>query len=169
MNVIFLDIDGVMNNQEDWLAKVDSETEEFRGHRMFCDGAWQMLSQVCRETGAKVVLSSSWRMGLDIAPDGTLVSRGGPMSDKLLEYFSKYEIELIGKTTNYYDHRGRQIKEYVKNELKTDDNWIVLDDEDVDIRGYVDKSLIFKTTFEKGLTDKHCKKIISYFKENTDE
>lgn len=39
MNYIFLDIDGVMNNQTDWLWKVDNDMERFKDHRMFCDEA----------------------------------------------------------------------------------------------------------------------------------
>ena len=63
MNYIFLDIDGVMNNKIDWISKVNNKSEVFKDHRMFCDKAWQMLSDVCKETGAKIILSSSWRLG----------------------------------------------------------------------------------------------------------
>ena len=59
MNYIFLDIDGVMNNQTDWLNKAKNNLEEFEGHIMFCDKAWELLSDVCLATNARVVLSSS--------------------------------------------------------------------------------------------------------------
>lgn len=164
MNYIFLDIDGVMNNQEDWLNKAKNNLEEFKGHRMFCDKAWELLSNVCSMTNARIVLSSSWRVGLTTTKDG-FISRYSDdhLSGKLLAYFKKYNIELVGLTPSYYDHRGTQIATYVENYLKSTDNWVVLDDEDSDMYG-IPKEKIIKTEFETGLLQEHCERIVSYFK-----
>ena len=164
MNYIFLDIDGVMNNRIDWMSKVDNKSENFEDHRMFCDEAWEMLSNVVRETGAKVILSSSWRLGFK-NHNGYVVCKSNdcPLSKRLLSYFKKYNIELVGLTTNHYDYRGKQIRDYVKRNLFTTDKWVVLDDEDRDIKGYCKEEQIIKTDFETGLLPEHCEKIINYF------
>ena len=165
MNYIFLDIDGVMNNRSDWISKVDNNTEQFRSHRMFCDTAWQMLSDVVKETGAKIILSSSWRTSLIQEGETIKPKRFREASvSKLLEYFSNYNIPLVGLTTGRYDYRGKQIIEYVNSHFTLEDKWIVLDDEVCDIRGYVAENQIIDTDFETGLLPEHCEKIIQYFK-----
>lgn len=161
MNYIFLDIDGVMNNQIDWLWKVNNGQ---RDNRMFCDDAWSRLSQVVHETGAKVVLSSSWRLAFQNTPDGLdiIVKKDG-YAMRLMHYFEKYDIPVIGRTTEYYDYRGKQITQYVKEHFSSDDKWIVLDDEDCDMYG-VPKEQIIKTEFDTGLLPEHCERIVKYFK-----
>jgi hypothetical protein len=165
MNYIFLDIDGVMNNQEDWLNKVRNNSEDFEDHRMFCDEAWELLSAVCEKTKAKVVLSSSWRVGFK-DHNGHIVCKSDTdyLSQKLLSYFEKYNIELVGLTTTYYDYRGKQIHDYVKRNLFVTDKWVVLDDEDCDIRDYCAKEQMIKTEWLTGLLPEHCERIVNYFK-----
>lgn len=164
MNYIFLDIDGVMNNQEDWLNKAENNLEEFEDHRMFCDKAWELLSDVCAATNSRVVLSSSWRLGLTSTKEG-FISRhlDDHLSGKLLAYFKNYHIELVGLTPSYYDHRGTQITTYVKNYLKSIDNWVVIDDETCDMYGVPEEKII-KTEWETGLLPEHCERIVKYFK-----
>ena len=163
MKVIFLDIDGVMNNQIDWISKVDNQSE---GHRMFCDNAWQMLSDICQKTGAKVVLSSSWRVGF-IVKNGSIKLKDNTckLSKKLLDYFDKYNIELIGITTTKYDQRGKQIMVWIKENLTPEDKFVVVDDEAFDIKDYIPEKQFIKTEFKTGLLLEHCKKILEFFKE----
>ena len=165
MNYIFLDIDGVMNNQEDWLNKAKNNLEEFEDHRMFCDKAWELLSDVCSTTNARVVLSSSWRLGFK-NHNGYIVCKSDtdPLSQRLLSYFKKYNIELVGLTTNHYDYRGKQIHDYVKRHLFATDKWVVLDDENCDITGYCTEEQMIKTEWLTGLLPEHCERIVKYFK-----
>jgi hypothetical protein len=164
MNYIFLDIDGVMNNQDDWLNKAKNNLEGFKDHKMFCDKAWELLSQLCKTTGAKIILSSSWRLSFSMKGNEVVLrNKECNWSQKLLDYFKKYEIEVVGLTTNFYDHRGKQIIEYVKYNLFLTDKWVVLDDEICDIEGYVPEEQLFKTEFETGLLEEHCEKIKEYF------
>lgn len=53
-SVIFLDFDGVIRVAVDggWIAADQAE---------FCQGRMKMLGEVCRETAAKIVVSSDWR------------------------------------------------------------------------------------------------------------
>lgn len=166
MNYIFLDIDGVMNNRIDWMQKVDNKSEQFRSHRMFCDEAWQLLSDVVKKTKAKIVLSSSWRIAF--VQDGDVIRSLRPSessSNKLLEYFNNYNIPLVGLTTKVYDLRGIQIQEYVQENFTEDDKWIVIDDEEFDIKNLVPEEQFIKTEFETGLQQHHCEQIINYFNE----
>lgn len=169
MNYIFLDIDGVMNNQEDWLWKVENDMEQFKDHRMFCDAAWGMLANVCQLTGAKVVLSSSWRLNLVELREKGCAPQFKPRREnyydtvKLLEYFDYYGIELVGLTTPHYDWRGKQITEYVRRYFAPEDKWVVLDDEDIDMYDIPEAQMI-KTEWLTGLLPEHCERIVKYFK-----
>lgn len=169
MNYIFLDIDGVMNNQEDWLWKVQHGMEQFKDHCMFCNEAWDMLANVCQLTGAKIVLSSSWRLSLVPVYEEGSVPQFKPRHDdyyhasKLLQYFDYYGIELVGLTTNHYDWRGKQITEYVRRNFTPEDKWVVLDDESCDMYGVPEEQMI-KTEWLTGLLPEHCERIERYFK-----
>lgn len=166
MNYIFLDIDGVMNNRHDWMSKVDNKSEQFHGHRMFCDEAWQLLSDTCKKVNAVVVLSSSWRTGFTYGEDGKVVVTNSEcyLSNKLLEYFNKYNINLVGITDKTCAPRGKQIMDYIKSNLDSHDKFIVIDDGYFDIKDYISESQFIKTEFETGLLPEHCKRIIKYFK-----
>ena len=165
MNYIFLDIDGVMNNRTDRLRKIKNNLEHFKGLGMFCDEAWSLLASVCRKTKAKIILSSSWRMG--ITTDGSK-SQFKPSNEndyyisKLLEYFRSYNIELVGLTTFNYNCRGNQIMQYVKEHLNDTDNWLVIDDE-IDDMENIPKEKIIQTNLFTGLLPEHCERIIKYF------
>lgn len=167
-NFIFLDIDGVMNNRRDWMSKVDNKAEQFLDHRMFCDEAWQLLSDTCRKVNASVVLSSSWRLGLTYDENDNVIVRGHNchLSTKLIEYFNKYDIKLVGITVNNWSDRGQQIMKYVMDHLEIEDDFVVIDDESFDIREYVSEDQFIKTEFETGLLPEHCEKIIKFFMED---
>lgn len=165
MNYIFLDIDGVMNNRIDWMWKID---HGLNAERMFCNEAWSRLQQVVFETNAKIVLSSSWRLGfkttIDAIEPKELLGYKDGYAVRLDQYFKNYNIPLVGLTTWKHDHRGKQIIEYVKTHFTPEDKWIVLDDEVCDIRGYVADDQIIDTDFETGLLPEHCERIVKYFK-----
>ena len=68
-NIIFLDIDGVLNSQL-WYKKTRElggkfkEGYEFETHQHshFDTEAIRLINELCEETNSKVVLSSSWRV-----------------------------------------------------------------------------------------------------------
>lgn len=164
-NFIFLDIDGVMNNRRDWMSKVNNKAEQFHDHRMFCDEAWQLLSDTCRKVNASVILSSSWRLWLTYDENDKVIARDHNcyLSNKLIEYFDRYNIKLIGITVNNWSERGQQIMKYVVDHLEIEDDFVVVDDESFDIREYISEEQFIKTDFETGLSSEHCEKIINYF------
>ena len=118
MKVIFLDIDGVLN-------VIPKGFDEYGGifHENFVDN----LKNIIEQTGAKLVISSSWRcMGVDWLKD--------------MWGFRKYPGEIIDITPNEHDvfryginkHenkviRGEEIKLWLMvNEV---DNYVIIDDD----------------------------------------
>ncbi len=164
-NFIFLDIDGVMNNRRDWMSKVNNKAEQFLDHRMFCNEAWQLLSNTCRKVNASVILSSSWRLGLTYDENDKVIVRDTNchLSTKLIEYFDKYNIKLVGITVNNWSDSGQQIMKYVMDHLDIEEDFVVIDDEAFDIREYISEDQFINTEFETGLLPEHCEKIIRYF------
>lgn len=71
MRIIFLDIDGVMNHQlwfESILGKPEFKREKKNDYRRyFSTFAVKLLNNLTDETGAKIVVSSSWRNGRTVA------------------------------------------------------------------------------------------------------
>lgn len=68
MKVIFLDIDGVLVNFTSMkLPRLTLDGQDFSTHR-FYQPAVVALNRIVRETGAKIVISSSWRGGRDSIP-----------------------------------------------------------------------------------------------------
>lgn len=60
MNIIFLDIDGVMNCQDFY---TNDKEREFKPHPLddICPFRVSLLNDIIEKTGAKVVISSTWR------------------------------------------------------------------------------------------------------------
>lgn len=66
MKVIFLDIDGVLNHEQHykWLMETDEPTELQRvyPYSEFNPKSCELLNKIIKETGARIVVSSSWRL-----------------------------------------------------------------------------------------------------------
>lgn len=62
MKIIFLDVDGVLNSVQDGYSI-----------RLRTDSHLKLLQHIVKETGAKIVLSSSWRIGFTPASKNLLV------------------------------------------------------------------------------------------------
>lgn len=140
MKIIFLDIDGVLNNQ-------------FTAERFKIDDSYyvgidkdllQKLFLLQKNTDADIVISSSWRS-----------------SPPHLEEIKRNGIEFIGMTPDYGDieRRGEEIKEWlVKNPnvekyaIIDDNQWMLLEQ----IHNF------FKTDSLYGLTDEIAENIKRY-------
>ena len=149
MKVIFLDIDGVLNgsqnyikmwkDQKDWLKfskQHQKEAEEIgitMAFHMPIQFAIGWLNDLVEETGAKVVISSTWR------------GRGVEYMQKVLD-FEGVVCEVIGETINnhkqiyedrvplyswHYDRdvmRGEQIKHWLEQHPEVE-KYVILDDD----------------------------------------
>ena len=153
MKVIFLDIDGVLNGWDFseyvkyniWNIIPSKKIKNFirkLSHYTDVDKKRvRRLGKICKETGAKVVLSSSWRNGL-LHHTGTR-HYNSDRNKLFWDLMDKYRIEVIGKTprlrTSY--KREDEIKAWL-SEHDDIENYIILDDEDADLQGFIGNHLV---------------------------
>ena len=114
---IFLDIDGVLNSDL---------TEEYTpdGYVGISDENVAVLKQILDATGAKIILTSTWRIEWD--PDER---KCGVDALYLIEKLKKFGIEIYDKIwrEDMMAYRGFEIKTYV--EEHGIESWIVIDDD----------------------------------------
>ena len=159
MDVIFLDIDGVLNSKDYFIKRHSQVLELFRNNRLNNDirlklkrmmldidpNKLEILKEIINETGAKVVITSSWKR-LEVFP-------------LVMEQLISMGIPIIGATKDNSSDRGKGIRKYLNenNVLK----YIILDD---DIFDDYDEELLkhlVKTSFVNGgLKNCHKKEAI---------
>lgn len=111
MKVIFLDVDGVLNSDEyiDRAKKSDLQGIE----RDIDVEKIKLLKKAINETGAKVVLSSSWRYTKNVK--------------YLKELLARYGI-FVDSTPFIQNERGLEIRQWLSENRGVED-FIILDDE----------------------------------------
>ena len=155
MELIFLDIDGVLNN-----------TQNFKKYRLFFRGKRRLLVDVKpvfhfkkllkeiekEKLDVKIVISSSWRLGT-IPSDWKKLFK---------HYFNNGEI-VIGRTPYLYKDRGIEILkllEVAKEKGYVVDDYIILDDDIEDIINHINTEKVMKINRRYGLTGKNIKEIL---------
>lgn len=142
MNVIFLDVDGVLNDQ-DFIFDMHKRKEiEISRDKLL------LLKDIIIATGGRIVLSSSWRIGL-VKKDGKVIGECS-FNKEFLELLKEYGIEIYDITPSF-GNRSLEIKHYLENN-KDIDNYVVLDDEDLDFVNQVRTDF-----FNGGLTEERSK------------
>lgn len=143
MKYIFLDIDGVLNNE-----KYTKKCYNKNGKKPFwCENVpfnprcLKRLAKIVRKTKAKIILTSTWRLY-----DKNMTV--------LKARIAEYGLEITDKTENINHLRGFEIKEWLKNNnfnWNTDD-FIVIDDEVDDITNYINELNVIKINSYYGIT-----------------
>lgn len=116
MKIIFLDIDGVLNHQiwfENWLVyKKEMGITERDERRWFDPRCVALLNSLTDDTGAKIVVSSSWRLGKRVEDLKELLKSVGITG----EVISKTpELEFTGlEEYSYSVPRGCEIKAWLE-------------------------------------------------------
>lgn len=119
MNIVFLDIDGVLN---DILTRDKAPS----GYRGIDDDKVELLAKICDKLSANIVISSDWRDCLhDKDNDGKY------LVDKLYK-FGLYIIGII--PTISWSKRGEEIKKYLETYSNIIDKYLVLDDSEFDFK-----------------------------------
>jgi hypothetical protein len=116
MKIIFLDIDGVLN-------VIPKSHDDFGG--TFHDDFVENLKHIIDETGAKIVISSSWRFsGLEwMQKMWRFRNLPGEVID-VTTFFADKKLNL-----NYWDVvRGHEIKVWLDNHTDIE-NYVILDDD----------------------------------------
>ena len=136
MKVIFLDVDGVLNSAQDGYSI-----------RLSTDSHLRLLQRITKETGAKIVLSSSWWIGFTTA------------SKNLLARFKEYGLELMDCTPELSSAcRGDEIRKWLNDTDYTVENFVILDDE-ANMAEFAETNLV-QTDTNVGLQEKEVIKCI---------
>lgn len=152
LKLIFLDVDGVLNHDKSrarcgCVKGIDKDKVE-------------RLAKIINETGAKIVLSSTWKTGLD-----TELNPTDKYGKYLLKYLWEYgKIKIFDKTGDYSPwDRGTEIitwfEEHKDFKVGT---WIVIDDEIFDDyrRMGILPRLVKTSWYDNGLQDEHVERAI---------
>lgn len=119
MKIIFLDIDGVLNGYNLTIHFKTQLMRKYRKLRKYIDiFSVQFLKVfilflIVRLSGAKIVLTSSWKGGYWKVPYYRMSSR----CKKLYRLFKIFFIDIIGITTFVYKDRGEQIIDYINENI----------------------------------------------------
>lgn len=119
MKVIFLDIDGVLNNEEH-IVKIHGllGKEQYldllreTGELPFDYRSCELLQEFIKTTNAEVILSSTWRLN--------------PEAPNIIKRYAGIEIKDI--TPRLKGIRGEEIQKYLDNH-KEITNYVILDDD----------------------------------------
>lgn len=144
MKILFLDIDGV-------LIPAKQYTEQFMYCGLYPDPATiKALNKIIGETGAKIVISSTLRLGQTIKSLQNLMQEWNINGD------------VIGMTPYLFKDakRGHEIEKWMEvfeQEKEKVDRIVILDDKN-DMEQY--SNYLVKTEFNEGLTEAHADKAI---------
>lgn len=112
MKVIFLDVDGVLYSNEYIVEKTRALGRRLHLDERLDEKCILVLKKIVELTGAKIVVTSSWKISdLDI------------LSNKLKEY----GLVIYDVTRNYGDARGREIREWLSENNVS--KFVIIDDD----------------------------------------
>ena len=183
-NIVFLDVDGVLNGYNRWntlgwniVCKFNSEKlrnwyREITDPCGVHENKIKLLAKIVHKTGAKVVMSSTWRHSYWKFVNGE-VDYNRDSVKKLADLLNKYNIDVIDITPK--SPRGRRDDEIIAWLSRHEEevgNFVILDDERFDLECFADKELVQTSSISKGeiirgfdyedtgLKRKHVKKAI---------
>lgn len=152
--LLFLDFDGVLNHGAFFSEQNARGLDSFADGQCFDRACVERLNGVLAETGALVVVSSSWRIGRDIGELRRLLREHGFVG------------EVVGRTPHdpqWYRARGAEIRAWLRSLPAANEHFVAVDDDNdmVDVRGH-----LVKTRFHGGgLTDEKTREVVDLFEE----
>lgn len=145
-NIIFLDIDGVLNSDK-YFDSIDNKECMNLVDRLMLDidmSKVKLLLEVINKTNAKIVITSSWRrMKLYPYIKERLISMGLP---------------VVGETPFIEGRRGEEIKSYLLENRVS--NYCIIDDEVFKDYKELEDYLVVTDFYEDGLTIDHTKGVV---------
>ena len=161
MKVIFLDIDGVLNTGW-WYTQMDRNTPKDKYGYAFDPNAVANLKKIIDETGADIVISSSWKsfgfseledMWQDRGLPGKLIGiTPNSVSDEMLLNADLDHMEL-------FSIRGMEIKEWLTKHGKRVSQYAIIDDMNNMLPEQ--QPYFIQTNSEVGITDEDAERAIS--------
>lgn len=138
MKIIFLDVDGVLNSSLDGYSI-----------RLKTDYHLELVKNIIEATEAKLVLSSSWRIGPTKA------------RNNLLKRLEEYGLQIMDSTPvlSGASSRGDEIRQWLNESKYEIESFVIIDDED-DMEEFIAKNMV-QTNTAVGLQEKDASKCIS--------
>lgn len=157
MKVIFLDVDGVLNSEEDLRVRVENGTRQGLLYAEVEDRPLALLKKLVDKSGAKIVVSSSWRIGCERSGRESIFGAG--LYNKLVKRLADYDLEPFDITPSLSNkQRGDEIREWMQNCNEDIESFVILDD-DNDMCEFVGTNLVL-TDYKYGLTEELVEKAL---------
>lgn len=121
MKIIFLDIDGVLNDQNSIAT-----AEDGAGIDGWKPDAVRQLKRILAETGAEIVISSTWRLGIRLA-----AKNADDSASELKKGFKRFDLPAwVGVTPRKLSncHRGFEIQMYLDKHPEVN-RYVIIDDD----------------------------------------
>lgn len=147
MNILFLDIDGVLNSEQ-YIHKVG---DAWTGDQIDIE-AVNRLNKITEVTKASIVISSSWRIGTTLEQLQELLKTNGVKAN------------IIGTTKVLNTDRSIEIWDWIDDNKAIVDNYVILDDDRLEQKRdnsdpVLDQHFV-RTSWLDGLQDRHIEKAI---------
>ena len=159
IDVLFLDIDGVLNS-EDYFYSIPADQLNDIPLDKRCVAR---VSRIIEATGAVIVLTSSWRGGWDKDPEK--IREEGRVLNKI---FAEYGMTIYDKTP--VSTRGRrpvEIKEWMESCGERVRRYVIIDDYDFDWKKHkMHKHWVQTDYTASGLTDEKAEEAIALFRKS---
>ena len=156
MKVIFLDFDGVLNsaeymlfNKEEWNSGDDAG--------MIDPDSVALVNQIIEKTGAKVVISSSWRLGHTIDELKTILKRKGFIGEVIGMTPPTFLLNPDDEENKQFSERGHEIQKWLRTQKETIESFVILDDESDMVHL---KPRLVQTTWRSGINETHIEAAI---------
>lgn len=117
--IIFLDIDGVLNHEKWYHETVGNENIGYKGD--ICPATVSFVNEIIKQTGAKVIISSTWRF--DFKNTCTQLYEAGLIKGSIIDKTPNYQYTHI----NQYGVRGNEIKGSI--DINKIEQYVILDDD----------------------------------------
>lgn len=148
--IIFLDIDGVLNSHRSWIAYNRLPPDRSKDKYELDPVAVAMVKRVIVDTGAKVVISSSWRLSHDLAAFRNIFAEYG--------WEDNYIIDLTPRDV-MNAHRGTEIEMWMMQNVSSFESFkYAIIDDDNDMLEYQKRNHIH-TEYSDGLSFKNYQKL----------
>lgn len=182
MKVIFLDIDGVLNHQKWYKTRIEikqgTDNKDWSDRYPFYEfdpESVKVLNYIIENTGAKVVISSTWRHGRTVSDlqhilnsvgfNGEIIDTTPSLNARIGKESAGYTVPRGCEIDWWLDNHGKfqrinwsqeRQQEYIdKAEVK---NYVILDD-DSDML-FSQREHFVQTSWEDGLTNEKANKVI---------
>lgn len=159
MKIIFLDIDGVLNSRmydrmRNWNEQTDIDETRL-----------PLIKEIVDATGAKIVLSSTWRKHWD--KDENLCDRDGRYIN---ETFAKFCLSVYDKTPDIGAGAPRkaEVSKWLKDTAESIEAFVIIDDYRYGWEELSERFVKTEPNFRLGIEREHAERAIAILNETGD-